>query len=196
MYHPLCRQRLAKVGGNLRSEFASLDKGELAVKLVCARRLVERGVHFVQVDAGGWDHHSNLVASIRKTSQAVDQPAAALIAELKQKGLLDETLIIWGGEFGRPPNTSGRINEASGRDHWSKVYCCWLAGGGSKAGISYGLSDKLGAEPAENPVHLHDLHATILRLLGFDHTQLTYRYNGRDFRLTNNDGQIINGLIS
>lgn len=171
-------------------------KGELAAKLLCARRLVERGVRFVQVDAGGWDHHSNLVSGIGRTAQAVDQPAAALIADLKQKGLLDETLIIWGGEFGRPPNTAGRINEASGRDHWSKVYCCWMAGGGVKAGTAYGESDELGAEPAKDPVHLHDLHATILRLLGFDHTQLTYRYNGRDFRLTDNFGQIVKGIIA
>lgn len=173
---------------------AAYGKGELAAKLLRARRLVDRGVRFVQVEAGGWDHHSSLVAGITKTSQAVDQPAAALIADLKQKGLLDETLIIWGGEFGRPPNTAGRINDASGRDHWSKVYCCWMAGGGVKAGTSYGESDELGAEPAKDPVHLHDLHATILRLLGFDHTQLTYRYNGRDFRLTDNYGQIVTGI--
>ncbi len=175
---------------------AAYGKGDLAAKLLCARRLVERGVRFVQVDAGGWDHHSDLVTGIRRTSQAVDQPAAALIADLKQKGLLDETLIIWGGEFGRPPNTAGRINDSSGRDHWSKVYCCWLAGGGVKPGIAYGESDELGAMPAKDPVHLHDLHATILRLLGFDHTKMTFRYNGRDFRLTDNYGQIVEGIIS
>ncbi|MEK0446125.1 MAG: hypothetical protein RLZZ399_1446 [Verrucomicrobiota bacterium] len=171
-------------------------KGDLAAKLLCARRLVERGVRFVQVDASGWDHHGNLATAIKKTALAVDQPAAALISDLKQKGLLDETLVLWGGEFGRPPNTSGRISAESGRDHWSKVYCCWMAGGGVKPGISYGESDELGAEPARDPVHLHDLHATILRLLGFDHTQLTYRHNGRDFRLTDNFGKIVNGIIA
>ncbi len=108
---------------------------------------------------------------------------------------MDQTLIIWGGEFGRPPNTAGRIDEASGRDHWSKVYCCWLAGGGVRAGTAYGESDEIGAEPGRDPVHLHDLHATILRLLGFDHTRLTYRYNGRDFRLTDNFGTVIQGML-
>jgi hypothetical protein len=171
-------------------------EGDVAAKLLCARRLVERGVRFVQVDAGGWDHHNNLVKAISKTSAAIDKPAAALIADLKQKGLLDETLIIWGGEFGRTPNTAGRINLESGRDHHSKAYCCWMAGGGVKGGQAYGETDELGDEVVKNPVSIHDLHATILRLMGFDHTKLTYRYNGRDFRLTDNFGKVASDIIA
>jgi uncharacterized protein (DUF1501 family) len=161
-----------------------------------ARRLVERGVRFVQIDAGGWDHHTNLVNNIHKTAAAVDQPAAALITDLKQRGLLDQTLIIWGGEFGRTVNTAGGITANSGRDHWSNAFCCWLAGGGVRGGQMYGETDDLGREVVKDGVHVHDLHATILRLLGFDHTKLTYRYNGRDFRLTDNFGQIVSPIIA
>ena len=171
-------------------------KGDLAARILCARRLVERGVRFVQIDAGGWDHHTQLTTSIRKTAESIDQPAAALINDLKARGLLDETLVIWGGEFGRTPNTPGHISEASGRDHWSNAFCCWLAGGGVRGGMMHGETDDLGREVVKDPVHIHDLHATILRLLGFDHTKLTYRYNGRDFRLTDNFGQIVNQIIA
>ncbi len=175
---------------------AAYGHGDLAARLLCARRLVERGVRFVQIDAGGWDHHDKLTTSIRKTSEAIDQPAAALIKDLKARGLLDETLVIWGGEFGRTPNTPGRVNEASGRDHWSNAFCCWMAGGGVRGGMMHGETDDLGREVVKDPVHVHDLHATILRLLGFDHTKLTYRYNGRDFRLTDNYGQIVTPIIA
>ncbi|MFM7210263.1 MAG: DUF1501 domain-containing protein, partial [Verrucomicrobiota bacterium] len=171
-------------------------KSDLGAKLLCARRLVERGVRFVQIDAGGWDHHTNLATSIARTGGAIDQPAAALIADLKQRGLLDETLILWGGEFGRTPSTAGRVNQASGRDHWSKAFCCWMAGGGIKGGTAYGETDEIGAQVAVDGCHVHDLHATILRLMGFDHTKLTYRYNGRDFRLTDNFGNVINKVIA
>ena len=171
-------------------------KSDLGAKLLCARRLVERGVRFVQIDAGGWDHHTNLATSISRTGGAIDQPAAALIADLKQRGLLDETLILWGGEFGRTPSTAGRVNQASGRDHWSKAFCCWMAGGGVKGGTAYGETDEIGAQVAADGCHVHDLHATILRLMGFDHTKLTYRYNGRDFRLTDNFGNVINKIIA
>jgi uncharacterized protein (DUF1501 family) len=171
-------------------------KTDLGAKLLCARRLVERGVRFVQIDAGGWDHHTNLQTSISRTGGAIDQPAAALIADLKQRGLLDETLILWGGEFGRTPSTAGRVNQASGRDHWSKAFCCWMAGGGVKGGTAYGETDEIGAQVAADGCHVHDLHATILRLMGFDHTKLTYRYNGRDFRLTDNFGNVINKIIA
>ncbi len=170
--------------------------GDLAARILCARRLVERGVRFVQIDAGGWDHHDNLTTSIRRTAAAIDQPAAALIKDLKARGLLDDTLVIWGGEFGRTPNTPGRVSETSGRDHWSDAFCCWLAGGGVRGGMMHGETDDLGREVVKDPVHIHDLHATILRLLGFDHTKLTYRYNGRDFRLTDNYGTIINQIIA
>jgi len=175
---------------------AAYGPGDVAARILCARRLVERGVRFVQIDAGGWDHHTNLVTSINKTATAVDQPAAALIADLKQRGLLDQTLIIWGGEFGRTPNTAGGITANSGRDHWSNAFCCWLAGGGVRGGQMYGETDDLGREVVKDGVHVHDLHATILRLLGFDHTKLTYRYNGRDFRLTDNFGQIVSPIIA
>ena len=171
-------------------------RSDLGAKLLCARRLVERGVRFVQVDAGGWDHHTNLAASISRVGGAIDTPAAALIADLKQRGLLDQTLVIWGGEFGRTPSTPGRVNAASGRDHWSKAFCAWMAGGGVKGGMHYGETDEIGAQVAADGCHVHDLHATILRLLGFDHTKLTYRYNGRDFRLTDNFGNVLNKVIA
>ncbi len=171
-------------------------KSDLGAKLLCARRLVERGVRFVQVDAGGWDHHTNVFTSAARTGAAIDTPAAALIADLKQRGLLDETLIIWGGEFGRTPTTPGRVNANSGRDHHAKAFCCWMAGGGVKGGMHYGESDEIGSQVAADGVDVHDLHATILRLLGFDHTKLTYRYNGRDFRLTDNFGKVVTKVIA
>jgi len=171
-------------------------KTELGAKLLCARRLVERGVRFVQIDAGGWDHHNNIQAAATRTGAAIDGPAAALIKDLKERGLLSSTLVIWGGEFGRTPTTAGRVNPNSGRDHWAKAYCAWMAGGGVKAGINYGETDDIGGEVVSNGVDVHDLHATILRLMGFDHTQLTYRYNGRDFRLTDNYGKVAEGIIA
>lgn len=171
-------------------------KSDLGAKLLCARRLVERGVRFVQIDAGGWDHHNNLAASINKTAQAIDQPAAALVADLKARGLLASTLVIWGGEFGRTATTSGKVGADSGRDHHAKCFSLWMAGGGVRGGMAYGETDELGQEVANNGVHVHDLHATILRLLGFDHTKLTYQYNGRDFRLTDNFGKIVQDIIA
>jgi hypothetical protein len=169
---------------------------ELGAKLLVARRLVERGVRFVQIDAGGWDHHTDVKTNVTRVGGAIDTPAAALIKDLKQRGLLDSTLIIWGGEFGRTVTTPGRVNERSGRDHHSKAFSMWMAGGGVKGGIRYGKSDEIGKNVAEDPVTVHDFHATVLRLLGFDHTQLTYRYNGRDFRLTDNYGEIIKEIIA
>ncbi len=174
----------------------SYGKSDLGAKLLCARRLVERGVRFVQIDAGGWDHHTNLANAIKGTAQAIDQPAAALIADLKARGMLESTLVIWGGEFGRTATTSGRVGADSGRDHHSKCFSLWMAGGGVKGGTAYGATDELGQEVVRDGVHVHDLHATILRLLGFDHTQLTYRYNGRDFRLTDNYGKIVQSIIA
>ncbi|MDQ3816015.1 MAG: DUF1501 domain-containing protein, partial [Armatimonadota bacterium] len=171
-------------------------RGEVAAKLLCARRLVERGVRFVQVDAGGWDHHYGLARSIQRSAEAIDQAAGALIADLKERGLLDSTLVIWGGEFGRTPTTAGRVDTEAGRDHHSDCFSVWMAGGGVKGGFAYGATDELGMSVAEKPVHIHDLHATILRLLGFDHTKLTYRYNGRDFRLTDNYGNVVSDIIA
>ena len=169
---------------------------ELGAKLLVARRLVERGVRFVQIEAGGWDHHTDVKTNVTRVGGAIDTPAAALIRDLKQRGLLDSTLIIWGGEFGRTVTTPGRVNERSGRDHHSKAFSMWMAGGGVKGGIRYGKADEIGKNVAEDPVTVHDFHATVLRLLGFDHTQLTYRYNGRDFRLTDNYGEIIKEIIA
>ncbi len=171
-------------------------KGDLGAKLLCARRLVERGVRFVQIDAGGWDHHQNLAAAITRSAQSVDQAAAALIADLKSRGLLESTLVIWGGEFGRTATTAGKVGADSGRDHHAKCFSLWMAGGGVKGGMAYGSTDELGQEIVQDGVHIHDLHATILRLLGFDHTKLTYRYNGRDFRLTDNFGKIVEPIIA
>jgi hypothetical protein len=170
-------------------------KSQTGARLLVARRLVERGVRFVQIDAGGWDHHNDLFRGLGRTAAGIDGPAAALIKDLKELGLLEETLIIWGGEFGRTPGTNGRVGDGSGRDHHSRAFCTWMAGGGVKGGYAYGKTDDIGMDVAENPVTVHDLHATILRILGFDHTKLTYRYNGRDFRLTDNYGKIISDVI-
>ena len=169
---------------------------EFGAKLLVARRLVERGVRFVQVFTGGWDHHSNLETSLRKKATEIDQPAAALIQDLKQRGLLDDTLIIWGGEFGRTVTRDRGGNANPGRDHNGRGFCTWMAGGGVKGGTTYGATDEFGARAVENRVHVHDLHATILQLMGFDHKKLTYRYNGRDFRLTDNYGNVVQDVIA
>lgn len=171
-------------------------KTEMGAKLLVARRLVERGVRFVQVAVGGWDHHGNLEKSLPRTAQLIDGPAAALIADLKQRGLLESTLVIWGGEFGRSVTRDRNGDEGAGRDHNAQAGVAWLAGGGIKRGMTYGATDELGARAVENKVHIHDLHATILALLGFDHTKLTYRSNGRDFRLTDNEGKVVTSLIA
>jgi uncharacterized protein (DUF1501 family) len=169
---------------------------ESGAKLLVARRLVERGVRFVQVFAGGWDHHNGLEQNLRKKAAEVDQPMAALIQDLKQRGLLESTLILFGGEFGRTVTRDNGGNPNPGRDHNGRGFCAVLAGGGVKGGTAYGATDEFGDRASENRVHVHDLHATILALLGFDHTKLTYRYNGRDFRLTDNYGQVVNDVIA
>ena len=164
--------------------------------MLVARRLVERGVRFVQVNAGGWDHHNRLNESLARTAGAVDGPAAALLADLKQRGLLDSTLVIWGGEFGRTVVRDRNGNESPGRDHNGRAMVAWMAGGGVKGGTTYGSTDEFGARAAENKVHIHDFHATILALLGFDHKKMTYRYNGRDFRFTDNFGNVAKDVIA
>lgn len=171
-------------------------KGDLGAKLLVARRLVERGVRFVQIEAGGWDHHSGIFNAMTRTAGAIDQPAMALIADLKRLGMLDSTVVWWGGEFGRTVTTPGRVDANSGRDHHGKAFSAWLAGGGVKGGMAYGETDELGYEVVKNPVTVHDLHATLMRLIGYDHTKLTYRYNGRDFRLTDNFGQVVQDIIA
>ncbi len=164
-----------------------------------ARRLVERGVRYVQVYHGAgqpWDSHQNLVGSHRRLASESDQPIAALLTDLKQRGLLKDTLVIWGGEMGRTPTVQLPAKSKMGRDHHNDGFTVWLAGGGVKAGYVHGATDELGLEVAEDPVHVHDLHATLLHLLGFDHERLTYRYAGRDFSLTDIHGRVIEQLLA
>jgi len=165
-------------------------------QLLLARRLVERGVRFVQVWHDGWDHHQDLQERITKKAKEIDQPVAALLADLKQRGLLSTTLVLWGGEFGRKPTRDRNGYENPGRDHDARAFSVWLAGGGVRGGTVYGATDPLGAEAVTNKVHVHDLHATILRALGFDHTKLTYRFNGRDFRLTDVAGNVVQPILT
>jgi hypothetical protein len=170
----------------------------LGMKLLVARRLVERGVRFVQVIHGGWDHHKDLEPNLRQRAGELDAPAAGLLTDLQQRGLLDETLVVWGGEFGRTVvrDRNGTGGTTAGRDHNGHAMCCWMAGGGVKAGTVHGATDEFGARAVTDKVHIHDLHATILALLGFDHELLTYRYNGRDFRLTDNFGNVVKAIIA
>jgi hypothetical protein len=165
-------------------------------QLLIARRLLERGVRFVQVWASGWDHHNDIETKLPQQASQIDQPLAALMTDLKQRGLLDSTLVIWGGEFGRTVTKDRNGNENPGRDHNSKGFSLWMAGGGVKGGTIYGATDEFGSHAIENKVHVHDLHATILAMLGFDHTKLTYRYNGRDFRLTDVAGNVVSGVMA
>ena len=165
-------------------------------QLMIARRLLERGVRVVQVWAGGWDHHQDIEDRLPESAAEIDTPAAGLLTDLKQRGLLDSTLVIWGGEFGRTVTRDQNGNDNPGRDHNNKAFSIWLAGGGVKGGTVYGTTDEFGAKAVENKVHVHDLHATLLNQLGFDHTKLTYRYNGRDFRLTDNFGEVVKGILA
>jgi arylsulfatase A-like enzyme len=165
-----------------------------------ARRFVERGVRFVQIYSGGmenersWDGHVDIQGNHQQFAEETDRPVAGLLTDLEQRGLLDETLVIWCGEFGRLP--IAQLGGKPGRDHNPHCFTVWLAGGGIKGGISYGESDEIGYKAAVDRVHLNDLHATILHLLGLDHTRLTYRYNGRDFRLTDVAGEVLKALLA
>ncbi|MBK1834443.1 DUF1501 domain-containing protein [Roseibacillus ishigakijimensis] len=163
-----------------------------------ARRMIERGVRFVQLYESDWDHHSQVKAGVERKSAIIDQPCAALIADLKQRGLLEDTLVVWGGEFGRTPmvEASAALGRSQGRDHHPQAFTMWMAGGGVKPGLTYGATDELGFHIAENPVHVHDLQATILHLLGLDHEKLTYRFQGRDFRLTDVHGHIVKDILA
>ena len=178
---------------NIRTMYGNTTHGR---QMLVARRLLERGVRFVQVWAGGWDHHNDLEDRLPASAKEIDQPAAALLTDLKQRGLLDSTLVIWGGEFGRTVTRDRKGNNNPGRDHNNKAFSTWLAGGGVKGGTIYGATDEFGAKAVENKVHVHDLHATILQCLGFDHEKLTYRYNGRDFRLTDVHGKVVKGILA
>jgi uncharacterized protein (DUF1501 family) len=170
-------------------------KGQFADSCLAARRLVERGVRMVQVYFGGgqpWDDHGNIENGHRAKGQQSDQAVAGLLRDLKSRGLLEDTLVLWGGEFGRTPVSEG----GSGRDHNHHGFTVWLAGGGVKGGMTYGSTDEFGFAAMENKVHVHDLHATILHLMGLDHENLTYRYSGRDFRLTDVHGNVVKDILA
>jgi hypothetical protein len=177
---------------------ADPDKPSFARACLLARRLVERGVRFVTIYHEGWDAHTDVAGNLKTNCGATDRATAALIKDLKRRGLLDETLVIWGGEFGRTPmvESNRALGRSLGRDHHPQAFTMWLAGGGIKPGLTYGATDDLGFHVAQNPVHVHDLQATILFLLGFDHEKLTFRHAGRDFRLTDVHGTLVRALIA
>jgi len=154
--------------------------------------MVESGVRFVEVGKGGWDQHRNLNAALQTNCGAIDRPIAGLLTDLKQRGLLEDTLVIWGGEFGRTPYAQN----GDGRDHNNKGYTMWMAGGGVRGGLSYGETDEYGAEAVDGKVHTHDWHATILHLLGLNHEELTYQHAGRDFRLTDVHGRVVSEVLA
>jgi hypothetical protein len=171
--------------------------GTQARQMLMARRLLERGVRFVQVWAGAgqpWDNHDKIKENVSKLASASDQPIAALLRDLKQRGMLEDTLILWAGEFGRTP--TAELPAATGRDHNPYGFSVWLAGGGAKGGMHYGATDEFGFKAQDNPVHVHDLHATILHLMGFQHEKFTYRYAGRDFRLTDVHGKVVREVLA
>jgi uncharacterized protein (DUF1501 family) len=176
---------------------AAPGKPSYAANCLLARRLVQRGVRFVQLYHTDWDHHGgslDLNKPLENICREVDQPSAALVKDLKRLGLLDSTIVIWGGEFGRTP--MGETRETIGRDHHIDAYTMWLAGGGIKPGFIFGASDEIGYNVTENPVHVHDLQATILNQLGLDHTKLTYRFQGRDYRLTDVHGNLVKEILA
>jgi len=171
--------------------------GSFARNCLLARRLAERGVRFVQLYHRDWDHHGGLQDRMPSICKDVDQPAAALVQDLKQRGLLDDTLVIWGGEFGRTPYAQGNANrEKYGRDHHGKAFSIWMAGGGIRPGIVHGKTDDFGFNVVENGVHIHDLQATILNRLGIDHTKLAYKFQGRQFRLTDVHGEVVHSMLT
>jgi hypothetical protein len=172
---------------------AEPGKASFANNCLLARRLVEKGVRFVQLYHEAWDQHSNLVKDLQKNCLATDRASAALIKDLKQRGLLKDTLVVWGGEFGRTPMVQGG---SDGRDHHPNAFTMWMAGGGIKAGARIGETDELGFNVAKDRVHVHDLHATMLRLLGFDHKRLTFQFQGRPFRLTDVEGNVVDALMA
>ena len=160
---------------------------------VRTRRLIERGVRFVQIFHESWDQHGDLKGGLTRNCQATDKPSAALVRDLKQRGLLEDTIVVWGGEFGRTPMVQGGDD---GRDHHPNGFSYWVAGGGFKPGISWGETDDFGFNAVKDKVHVHDFHATLLNQLGFHHEKLTYRFQGRDFRLTDVHGEVVSGLLA
>jgi hypothetical protein len=181
----------------LRMYGAEPGKPSFANNCLLARRLAERDVRFIQLYHRDWDHHGNLPAELRRQCRLTDRPAAALVLDLKQRGLLDDTLVIWGGEFGRTAFCQGKLRPGNfGRDHHPRCFTMWLAGGGIKPGLVLGKSDDFGYHVVEDPVHVHDLQATVLHCLGVDHRKLTYRSQGRDFRLTDVGGKVVTKLLA
>jgi hypothetical protein len=174
------------------------EQGTFAHNCLLARRLVERGVRFVQVMHAGWDQHRSITTELYTQCRDTDQPSAALVKDLKRRGLLEDTLVIWGGEFGRTPFIQGNLDDRKnwGRDHHPYAFTVWMAGGGVRPGLTYGASDDLAMNVAEDPVHVHDFQATLLHLLGIDHKRLTYRFQGRDFRLTDVHGEVVRGILA
>ena len=172
-------------------------RGTFAANCLLARRLAERGVRFIQLYHRGWDQHYNLPSDIRLQCQDIDRPCAALISDLKRRGLLDDTLIVWGGEFGRTVYSQGKLSDTDyGRDHHGRCFTMWLAGGGIKPGMSYGETDDYSYNVVKDPVHVHDLNATILHCLGIDHERLTFKFQGREYRLTDVHGEAVNGILA
>ncbi|MBM3788066.1 MAG: DUF1501 domain-containing protein [Acidobacteria bacterium] len=171
--------------------------GSYAANCILARRMAERGVRFIQLYHMGWDHHESVPRQLPPQCQDVDQPSAALVKDLKQRGLFDDTLIVWGGEFGRTVYSQGVLTKQTyGRDHHPRCYAIWLAGGGIRRGLSYGETDDYSYNIVDKPVHVHDVNATLLHLMGVDHTRLTYRYQGRDFRLTDVEGRVMKDFLA
>jgi uncharacterized protein (DUF1501 family) len=171
--------------------------GKYAYNCLLARRLAERGVRFIQLFHRGWDAHGGAPENVRRQCKDTDQPTAALLSDLKQRGMLEDTLIVWGGEFGRTVYCQGKLTRTNyGRDHHPNCFTYWLAGGGVKAGFNYGQTDDYGVNVVENPVHVHDLQATILHLLGIDHERLTFKHQGRHYRLTDVHGRIVRDILS
>jgi len=177
---------------------AEPGKPSFAMNCLLARRLIERGVRFIQLYHEGWDHHSEVVKGVKDQTGKTDKASAALVKDLKQRGLLDDTLVIWGGEFGRTPmvEANADFGRKLGRDHHPQAFTMWLSGGGIKPGVTMGETDELGFHIVKDKVHVHDLHATILHLLGFEHTKLTYRFQGRDFRLTDVEGELVEKILA
>ena len=174
------------------------ESGSFAHNCLMARRLIERGVGYVQLMHAGWDQHNSLTTELYSQCRDTDQPSAALVLDLKRRGLLDDTLVIWGGEFGRTPFLQGDLNNRPrwGRDHHPYAFTVWMAGGGVKSGMSYGASDEFGLNAAENRVHVHDLQATWMHLLGIDHERLTFKFQGRNFRLTDVHGNLVRDILA
>ena len=172
-------------------------QGSFAYNCLMARRLVERGVRFVQCFHAGWDHHRNLSTQFEIQCRDTDQPSAALVKDLKQRGMLDDTLVVWGGEFGRTNYSQGKLTKDDyGRDHHPRCFTVWLAGAGIQPGVAYGATDDYGYNIAQDPVHVHDLQATILQQLGIDHTRMIFRSQGRDYRLTDVAGEVVKGILA